>query len=72
MKEFDARPGTVWRCQRCGRRAANRITGGVDDGWGADCIRHSILCDDKDEERDTNGRLIAVRAAEYMKTGRHT
>lgn len=36
--------GTVWVCSACGKRARDRMTGGISHGWDVSCAMHAVLC----------------------------
>lgn len=63
LKNFEARPGTIWVCGVCRRTSTNRAVWSDKD---TSCFMHAILCDAKDLTFDDEGRAQEVCAAEYL------
>lgn len=44
LSRQNAPDGAVWVCCACGKRAANRYTGGISGGWDESCMLSAVLC----------------------------
>lgn len=44
MPNNTAPAGQVWVCPACGRRARDRVEGGISRGWDSSCYSHAVLC----------------------------
>ena len=62
-EKYDAPEGTVYVCAACGKRAKNRMNGGIDQGWDESCFMNSMLCDEASIVLNTEGRVTQADAA---------
>ena len=60
LSKYEAPEGQVWVCLACGKRAKNRVSGGIDRGWDAACFLNS-----RSFEEDSlileNGRVVKIK-----------
>lgn len=69
MCSYDAPEGTVWVCLACGKRARNRVSGGIDRFWDESCYMHAELVYEWAVEVIPGGRVCAVNPDGVVECG---
>lgn len=62
MTKHEAPEGTVWVCVACGKRAKNRMTGGLSPKWDESCMIWARLC--RKDKIEINKRGFVERVTE--------